>query len=77
MEYVIAICLIIVIIQLDGIRKLINNQSVINGFINNNLRILVNVSKLFIKDKDDIVKFEEIHNHYNADSDEWSKKLVR
>lgn len=45
--------------------------------MNNNLRILANASKLFIKDKDDIQKFEEIYNHYNADSDEWSKKLVK
>lgn len=76
-EYVIAVCLVILIFQLEGIRKLINNQSVLNGFMNNNLRILANASKLFIKDKDDIQKFEEIYNHYNADSDEWSKKLVK
>lgn len=73
-EYVIAICLVVIIFQLADIKKLINNQSVLNGFINNNLRILVNVSKLFIRDKD-MDRFNEIYDHYNKDSDVWASKL--
>jgi hypothetical protein len=72
MEYVIAICLVIIIYQLAGIKRSSYNTYNSSAIINNNLRILLTGFNLLLKDKKD----KDTYNQIALDMDKENQGFV-
>ena len=72
MEYVIVICLVIIIYQLASIKRSSYNTYNSSAIINNNLRVLLSGFTLLLKDKKD----KDIYNQIALDRDKESQGFV-
>lgn len=75
MEYIIAICLVVVIVQLSQLVRNTSNIYNITAVLNNNLRIILSGFRLRLKDNKDREMYDQLASEIARETEAFTKLI--